>query len=48
MARLTARLNQNPRLSRIADLISEVISLNAKEKRTVAIKKIFFFSRVAT
>ena len=44
MARLTARLDQNPRLSRIADLISEVISLNAKEKRTVAMVFFFFFA----
>jgi hypothetical protein len=40
MARLAARLGQNPRPSRIAGLISEVIPLNAKQKRTVTM--VFF------
>jgi hypothetical protein len=39
VARLAARLGQNPRPSRIA--VSEIIPLNAKQKRTVAM--VFFF-----
>jgi len=40
VARLAARLGQNPRPSKIADLVSEIIPLNAKQKRTVAM--VFF------
>jgi hypothetical protein len=43
VARLAARLGQNPWPSRIADLVSEIIPLNTKQKRTVAM---VFFSRL--
>jgi len=37
IAELTARLNQNPSPLNVINLISEVIPLNTKQKRTVLI-----------